>query len=57
MSTCKIRDGAGLSKDVALINSGESILIFDFTETMSAGTSGLIKTLHLHDILPKLSAL
>ena len=43
-------------KDIVLVNSGESILIFDLALTTSTGTSGLIKILHLQDILPCLTS-
>ena len=42
---------SGEIKDLVLINSGESVLIFDLAITMSTGTSGLIKMLHLQDIV------
>ena len=51
MGSCKIKDEAGETKDVVLVNSGESVLIFDLSVTLSTGMSGLIKMLHLSDII------
>ena len=57
LSSCRIKSGDtdSESKEVVLINSGESVLIFDLSITLSRGTSGLIKIISLqNDILPVL---
>lgn len=49
LSSCRVRgDSANELKELVLINSGESVLIFDLAVTLSRGTSGLIKILNLH---------
>ena len=49
LSSCKIlSEDDKQPREVVLINSGESVLIFDLSITLTRGTSGLIKILSLH---------
>ena len=45
---CKIQ-----GKDMLVINSGESVLVFDLEIALTQGTSGLIRTLQIVDLLGK----
>ena len=56
MSSCSVIGDNHEKKELVLVNSGESVLIFDLSITLSHGVSGLIKMLSLHqDIIPALT--
>ncbi len=56
MSSCSVIGDNHEKKELVLVNSGESVLIFDLAITLSSGVSGLIKILSLHnDIIPALT--
>ena len=56
LKSCRVRgDSANDLRELVLLNSGDSVLIFDLAITLSRGTSGLIKILNLQqDIIPAL---
>ena len=55
LGSCKVTGEDGERKELVLLNSGDSILVFDLAVTLSRGISGLIRVLNLHqDILPAL---
>jgi hypothetical protein len=40
-----------LSKQYHVLNSGESVLIFDFHQSLGKGSSGLVNCFSVHDLL------
>ena len=56
MKGCTVRTGneSEETKQIVLVNSGESVLLFDLQIMLQKGTSGLIKILLYSDIVQSL---